>query len=129
MIKNKLFQSLTFFVIAFGLTFLLDKYLPEISYLGIQIKLILVGLGPLLSGLICYKIFETKNEYQITLHGIRPIITYSIIAIAVLLPLFLIKKVSKETIIISIITQFIYSFGEEFGWRHYLLNLTKGMNK
>ncbi len=129
MTKSKFLQSLIFFAIAFILTFIFNRFLPELSILGIDLKLIIVGFGPLLSGLFCYQIFNTANEYQISFSGIRPAITYTIVGIAVLLPLLLITKQSKATIIFSIITQFIYSLGEEFGWRHYLLNLTKGMNK
>jgi hypothetical protein len=129
MTKIKLLQSLAFFAIAYGLTFIFNRFLPQINLSGIDIKLIIVGFGPLLSGLICYQIFKTQNNYQISFIGVRPVITYAIIGIAILLPILLITKVSKEIIIFSIITQFIYSFGEEFGWRHYLLNLTNGMNK
>lgn len=129
MTKRNLLQALTFFAIAFGLTFIFNRFLSHIDFAGIDIKLILVGFGPLLSGLICYKAFNTSNNYQISLSGISPVITFSVVGIAVILPLLFINKFSKETIIISMITQIIYSFGEEFGWRHYLLNLTIGMNK
>ncbi|WP_460941526.1 CPBP family intramembrane glutamic endopeptidase [Spirosoma daeguense] len=43
-----------------------------------------------------------------------------------LLPFLTINTVSKTTIFSSVVSQFIYSFGEEFGWRHYLQNATAG---
>lgn len=128
-ILTKLIPSLTFFGIAFALTYTFDRFLPSILLTGIDFKLIIVGMGPLLSGLFCYAIFKTPNHYQISLQGSRPFITFTILGIAILLPILLNSNYSKETIIISIITQFTYSLGEEFGWRHYLLNLTSGMNK
>lgn len=91
-------------------------------------KDILCGWGPLLSGLICYKVFNVSNQYRISLNGAKPYLTWSIVFLALLLPFLTINTVSKRAILISVVSQFMYSFGEEFGWRHYLQNATYGLN-
>lgn len=106
MTRTKYFQVLIFYAMAFGLAFLLNRCLPEIKTAQIDIKTIITGFGPLLGGLFCYQFFGTKNTHRISLSGVRPVIRYGIIGLAVLLPLLLITRVSKERISFSFITQF-----------------------
>lgn len=116
-----------YFLGAFGLTFLFSR-LPEFSLGTIDVKEILCGWGPLLSGLICYKVFNVPNQYRISLNGAKPYLTWGIVLLALLLPFLTIHTVSKTTILSAVTSQFIYSLGEEFGWRHYLQNATHGLN-
>lgn len=126
--KKTLISVLTFFVLAVILTFLINQF-PPVHIWKIDITPILCGFGPLLSGMLCYQLFKTENVHQVNFNGLRPGITYGILGVAVLLPLLFINRLSKEAVLISILTQFVYSFGEEFGWRHYLQNATAGINK
>ena len=113
---------------AFGLTYVFNQ-LPELILLSIDVKEILCGWGPLLSGLICYQLFKVPNHYHITLNGVRPYLALGIVLLALSLPLVTIRSGSKVTLLTTIISQFLYSFGEEVGWRHYLQNATHGLNK
>ena len=125
--KSRLLSIIVYFLGAFGLTFAFSQ-LPELRVATIDCKDILCGWGPLISGLVCYQLFEVPNQYDISLSGAKPYLTWGIVGLALLLPFITIHAGSK-TIISSVVTQFIYSFGEEFGWRHYLQNATAGFNK
>lgn len=127
--KNKLIPLFTYFVLAFGIAFSLNRWLPDMRIVSVDLTAILTGLGPLLSGLICYRLFNLPNSYRITFSGVQPVITYAVLALMALLPVLFITKVPKTVIIASIITQFLYSLGEEYGWRHYLQNLTAGTSR
>ncbi len=124
--KRRLLSIGVYFLGAFGLTFLFSQ-LPKLMLGGIDVKDILCGWGPLLSGLICYKVFSVPNQHKISLSGAKPYLTWSLVFLALLLPFLTSYTVSKRTILISVASQFIYSFGEEFGWRHYLQNATYGL--
>ena len=57
--SNKVRDVVIFFAIAFGLTFLASQ-LPNPA-VGAVAKLLLCGFGPLVSGLICYRLLKTRN--------------------------------------------------------------------
>lgn len=126
MTKNIFFSIITFFVIAFGLTFVFSK-LPHISFYSIDIKDILCGFGPLLSGLICYKLFATPTNYSI--NGVQPLKVWLITIILAVTFIFTNSKSSLGFNLLFVLTQLIYCFGEEFGWRHYLQSATNKTNK
>lgn len=126
--NSKLLPILVYFLGAFGLTFAFG-YLPELTLGTIDCKDILLGWGPLLSGLVCYRLFKVPNHYAVSLNGAKPYLTWGIVFLALLLPFLTINSVSKTTILSSVVSQFVYSFGEEFGWRHYLQNATAGFNQ
>jgi membrane protease YdiL (CAAX protease family) len=124
--KQIAFPILTFFVLAFGLTFAFSL-LPNIPLGNIDIKDILCGFGPLLSGLICYGIFKTPTTYTIT--GTPPAKSILIVLIAAATFLLTHTKGGLAVNLFFVVSQIIYCFGEEFGWRHYLQSATSGLNK
>lgn len=125
--KGKLVPILVYFVGAFSLTFAFSQ-LPKWTIGTLDCTDILCGWGPLFSGLACYQFFKVPNQYTISLKGTKPYLTWGIVGLALLLPFLTINTVSKTTILSSVVSQFVYSFGEEFGWRHYLQNATAGLN-
>lgn len=128
MAKDSVLPILVYFFGAFALTFAFSK-LPELKVGAIDCKDILCGWGPLLSGLACYRLFKVPNQYIISFNGAKPYITWGIVVLALSIPFLTISTASTKTIFSSVVSQFIYSFGEEFGWRHYLQNATAGINK
>lgn len=125
--KSKLLSIIVYFLGAFGLTFAFSQ-LPELRVATIDCRDILCGWGPLFSGLLCYQLFKVPNQYYISLNGAKPYLTWGIVLVALLLPFLTIYTLSKEAILMSVVSQFVYSFGEEFGWRHYLQNATASLN-
>jgi len=117
---------ITFFVIAFGLTFAFSK-LPAIPFYSVDIKDILCGFGPLISGLICYKLFATPTKYSIS--GKQPLKAGLIVFISATTFILSNSKSSFSFNLLFALTQIIYCFGEEFGWRHYLQSVTDRINK
>lgn len=117
-----------FFVIAFSLTFL-GSQLPDLGYGNFGIKLILCGLGPSVSGLLCYQFLKTKNELGISMLGTRPV--FSIVICILPLVTFYLTRTEHELlpVLSYFLGQFLYCFGEQFGWRHYLQNATNFMNE
>jgi len=126
--KSAVVQLLSFFTLAFGLTFLAGLLQP-IEIWTIDIRIILCSLGPLASGLICYRLFKTENTYRVSIGGVKPILIFPIFSLAILLPILLYKGVDRSEIIATILAQLVIAFSEEFGWRHYLLNVTSGYNR
>lgn len=126
--KHKLLPILGYFLGAFALTFAFSK-LPDLKVGTIDCKDILCGWGPLLSGLACYRLFKVPNHYNISVNGAKPYLTWGVVLFALLIPFLTISTASTKAILSSVTSQFIYSFGEEFGWRHYLQNATAGINK
>ncbi|MBS1774670.1 MAG: CPBP family intramembrane metalloprotease [Bacteroidetes bacterium] len=126
MTKQTALSIITFFVIAFGLTFAFSK-LPPIPFYSIDIKDILCGFGPLISGVICYKFFATPTNYSIS--GTQPLKALLIIFITATTFILTNSKSSFGFNILFALTQIIYCFGEEFGWRHYLQSATNKTNK
>ena len=117
-----------FFVLAFGLSFLANQ-LPELAFGGFNRKLVLCGCGPLLAGLICYRLFRVKNETGVSLLGEQPV--FSVLICAVTLVVFCLTHGGSAlaALLVYLLMQFLYCLGEEFGWRHYLQNATAWMNE
>jgi membrane protease YdiL (CAAX protease family) len=124
--SKKLRDVAIFFAIAFGLTSLASQ-LPDLAIGTLNIKLHLCGFGPLVSGLICYRLPKTRNAIGVSLLGTR-----SAFSVAVCLPLTAVcltqTKHDLTVVLVYALTQFVYCLGEEFGWRHYLQNATSFMN-
>ncbi len=128
MTQKPILQLLVFFVLACGFTFLASK-IGAGTVWRIDLGLVLCSLGPLLSGLICYRLFKTENTYKISLGGVRPMLIFPIFSISILLPILLFKGASIQEIVSAIVLQLVLAFCEEFGWRHYLLNVTSSFNR
>lgn len=124
--KDKVLPILVYFGGAFCLTFVFSQ-LPRWTIGTLDATDILCGWGPLFSGLACYSLFKVPNYYGLSLKGAKPFLTGGIVLLALLLPFLTITTMSKTTILSSVVSQFIYSFGEEVGWRHYLQNATVGI--
>lgn len=127
--KQNLVPILSFFLLAFAFSWLVNEFVPPLTISHFDVKTILTGLGPMLGGFMCYALFKTPNTYRISLGGTRLWLSYGITVLAMLLPLFMSQKTNKVILIGSILTQFIYTLGEELGWRHYLQNVTSGFSK
>ncbi len=117
-----------FYVLAFGLTLLFAQAPATWEWGGVNVRLILCGWGPLLSGLLCYRLVRTENACGITLVGQRPLLSLGIVLLAIVLPILTARNASTATVVGLVATHFTYSFGEEFGWRHYLQNATSELN-
>ncbi|MEJ7625884.1 MAG: CPBP family glutamic-type intramembrane protease [Ferruginibacter sp.] len=113
---------LTFFLIAFILTFAFSQ-LPLLMLYSVNITEILCGAGPLISGLLCYKIFKTPTTYS--LDGKQPIKSWLLVIVSVITFMLTNTRSSFSSNLVFAITQLLYCFGEEFGWRHYLQSATK----
>lgn len=126
MTKKSALSILTFFAIALGLTFVLSKC-PTISFYSVDLKDILCGFGPLISGLICYRLFATSTTYSTA--GTQPQKVWLIVLISATTFILTNSKKDFSFNLLFILTQILYCFGEEFGWRHYLQSATKQTNK
>lgn len=128
LMTKKLRDVAIYFTIAFGLTFFASQ-ISDRAFGTFAIKLILCGFGPLASGLICYRLLKTRNAIGISLLGTRPV--FSVAVCIVPLTTFCLTQTKHDLIVILVyaLTQFVYCFGEEFGWRHYLQNATSHMNE
>ena len=126
MTKQTALSIITFFIIAFGLTFAFSKF-PSIPFYSVDIKDILCGFGPLISGLICYKVFATPTNYSII--GTQPLKVWLIVFISATTFILTNSKSSFRFNLLFALTQIIYCFGEEFGWRHYLQSATNKTNR
>ncbi len=126
--SNSVIQLLSFFILACGFTFL-ASFLPSINFYGVDVRTIICCMGPLLAGLFCYSVFKTENTYQISLTGVKPILIFPVFSLAILLPILLYKGLDRSAIIAVVINQLVIAFCEEFGWRHYLLNVTANCNR
>ncbi len=126
--KQAILPVLTFLLIAFAVSWLATHYVPVLVWQHIDVKEILTGCGPVLAGLVCYFVFKTPNTYRLSLAGSKPLVSCGLTALALLLPVLLSHKTDKTVIIGTVITQFLYTLGEESGWRHYLQNATSGFS-
>jgi membrane protease YdiL (CAAX protease family) len=123
--KQTTLSIITFFVLAFAISFVFSK-LPVFSYQSINSKDIICGFGPLISGLICYQIFKTPTTYSIT--GSQPLKAWLVVLVAGV-TFVLTTKGDLGFNLIFFVSQIIYCFGEEFGWRHYLQSATNNLHK
>ena len=126
--SKKLRDVVIFFAIAFGLTFLASQ-LPDLAIGTFNIKLLLCGFGPLVSGLICYRLLKTRNAIGVSLLGTRPVFSVAVCIVPLTTVCLTQTKHDLTVILVYALTQFVYCFGEEFGWRHYLQNATSFMNE
>ncbi len=117
-----------FFVFAFCLSYA-GSQLPDMTSGNWNIRLILCGCGPLVSGLVCYPAFKVRNELRISLLGTRPAVS-AVVCITPLVVLFLTQGTAGPLAVLSyFMAQLTYCFGEQFGWRHYLQNATNSMSE
>lgn len=116
----------TFAVLAGLLTFLASR-LPAISVSTIDLREILCGFGPLVSGLICYRLFGTPTTYSVV--GGQPLKVWGISLVVALICLVTTPGDNKGATALMIVSQLLYCFGEEFGWRHYLQSATHPLHK
>ena len=126
--SEKLRDVVIFFAIAFGLTFLASQ-LPDLAIGTFNIKLLLCSFGPLVSGLICYQLLKTKNAIGVSLLGTRPVFSVAVCIVPLATLCLTQTKHDLTVILVYFLAQFVYCFGEEFGWRHYLQNATSFMNE
>lgn len=126
MTKQTILSIITFFAIAFGLTFAFSQ-LPPILFSSVDIREMLCGFGPLISGLICYQLFKTPTTYSIG--GTQPLKTWFIVIITATTFMLTNTKSNFSFNFLFVLSQLIYCFGEEFGWRHYLQSATNNLNK
>jgi hypothetical protein len=126
--SNKARDVVIYFAIAFGLTFLASQ-LPDLAIGACNIKLLLCGFGPLVSGLICYQLLKTKNAIGVSLLGTRPVFSVAVCIVPLATLCLTQTKHDLTVILVYAVTRFVYCFGEEFGWRHYLQNATSFMNE
>ncbi len=126
--SKKLRDVVIYFAIAFGLTSLASQ-LPDLAIGTVHIKLLLCGFGPLVSGLICYRLLKTRNAIGISLLGTRPVFSVAVCIVPLTTVCLTQTKYDLTVILVYALTQFVYCFGEEFGWRHYLQNATSFMNE
>ena len=124
--NKKIRDVAIFFVIAFGLTFLASQ-LPDLG--SGALNLLLCGFGPLVSGLICYWLLKTKNDLKISLLGTRPVFSVAMCILPITIYWLTQTKYDLKVFLVIALTQFLYCFGEQFGWRHYLQNATSFMNE
>ena len=127
--KQPVLPIVIFAFSAFGFSWAANQFLPTLIYLGVDIKEIMTGFGPALSGLICYRIFSVPNTFKLSLAGSKPVLTGSIGLLSLLLPILLIHQSNKITLVSLVLSQFAYTLGEEFGWRHYLQNAVANFTK
>jgi hypothetical protein len=128
MMSNRLRDIIIFFSIAFGLTFLAAQ-VPALAVGSFNIKLLLCGFGPLLSGLICYRLLRTKNTVGTSLFGTRPVFSVTVCIVPIATYCLTQSKYDLTVILVYPLTQLVYCYGEEYGWRHYLQNATSFMNE
>jgi membrane protease YdiL (CAAX protease family) len=126
MTKRTAVSIFTFFVLAFGLTYGFSS-LPSIPVATVDLRDILCGFGPLLSGLICYRIFKTPTTYSAT--GAQPMKTWLIVLASASTFILTNTKDGFTYNVLFAVSQIVYCFGEEFGWRHFLQSATNQINK
>lgn len=117
-----------FTILAFALSWSTNRLLPELNVSSLNLKEIFTGFGPAMSGLICYKLFGTPNTYKLSLAGSRPALSLGIVALSLALPILCLEKPDPVLWAGFVVTQFVYTLGEELGWRHYLQNAIAPLN-
>lgn len=117
-----------FIALAAGLTFLASR-LPELKFGVFNLKLLLCGCGPLVSGLICYWVLKTKNVTGVSILGARPVFSVAVCVVPLVVFCLTQSKGELAVLLVYAVAQLLYCFGEEFGWRHYLQNATGLMNE
>jgi len=121
-LSKKTASILTFFTIAISLRYYIDVIKPDfLLNLHLYLQILLLGIGPLIGGLIVVKFFKRPNFLKI--FGLNFWKTIAIVAIPMIL--FSLVGVIENGIpslnlfkIIGIII--LYALFEEYGWRGYL---------
>ncbi len=126
MTKSTTLHILTFFGLAFGLTFAFSKLPPIILY-AIDFREMLCGMGPLLGGLVCYQIYGISTSYSVA--GTQPIKIWAMVGLVSFTFLLTNTGTSLSTSLPFMLSQMLYCFGEEYGWRHYLQTVTNPLHK
>ena len=120
-----------FYIIAIGLRYYITEIKPDFyTNSNLYIKVLLLGIGPLLGGLFVIKFLKRPNELKLlgigfskTLLAISiPIVLFSLIGI-----LDTGKPYMNAPKIVAIIL--IYALFEEYGWRNYLQSELSELNK
>lgn len=129
--SKKIGSIIVFFTIAISLRYYIDVIKPDFLLdLNLYLKILLLGVGPLVGGLIVVKIFKRPNFLNLFSLGLWK--TATIIAIPMLLfslvgiletgtPYFNAPK------IIGILM--LYALFEEYGWRGYLQSELSDLKK
>ena len=120
--SKKIASILTFFTIAISLRYYIDIIKPSfILDLHLYLQILLLGIGPLIGGLIVVKFFKRPNFLKI--FGLNFWKTIAIVAIPMILFSFVgvIENGTPSLNLFKIIGILIlYALFEEYGWRGYL---------
>lgn len=127
--KQLVLPIFVFALLAFAFSWAVNQFLPALTWFDIDVKEIMTGFGPALSGLICYRIFGIPNTFKLSLVGTKPAVVGGIVFLSLLLPVLLSHQADKVGMTGLVLSQFIYTLGEEFGWRHYLQNAVASLTK
>ena len=129
--SKKIASILTFFIIAISLRYYIDVIKPSFLLdLHLYLQILLLGIGPLIGGLIVVKFFKRPNFLKI--FGLNFWKTITIVAIPMIL--FSLVGVIENGIpslnLFKIIGIFIlYALFEEYGWRGYLQSELSDLKK
>jgi len=129
--SKKIASILTFFIIAISLRYYIDVIKPSFLLdLHLYLQILLLGIGPLIGGLIVVKFFKRPNFLKI--FGLNFWKTITIVAIPMIL--FSLVGVIENGIpslnlfkIIGIVI--LYALFEEYGWRGYLQSELSDLKK
>ena len=100
--KQNLLPILVFFLLAFVLSWLANEFIPPLTVRYPDVKTILTGLAPAVSGLLCYVIFKTPNTNRTSPGGTRPLFSYGSAFLVLLLPLLMSRKATYPVLVGSI---------------------------
>jgi membrane protease YdiL (CAAX protease family) len=129
--SKKIASILTFFTIAILLRYYIDVIKPNFLLdLHLYLQILLLGIGPLIGGLVVVKFFKRPNFLKI--FGLNFWKTIAIVAIPMIL--FSLVGVIENGIpslnLFKIIGIFIlYALFEEYGWRGYLQSELSDLKK
>lgn len=119
-------RIIVFFLLAFGISYAVS-FFSEAFSISEYLREILPGLGPILAGIFCSKLFGTKKTYSVL--GAQPLKTILIFSIPLITFFISFSPNDLWKTSLFLITQVAYCFGEEWGWRGYLQNETSALNK
>jgi membrane protease YdiL (CAAX protease family) len=129
--SKRIVSILTFFSIAISLRYYIDVIKPNFLLdLHLYLQILLLGVGPLIGGLVVVKIFKRPNFLKIL--GINIWKTITIVAIPMLL--FSLVGVVENGVPSINLFKFIgililYALFEEYGWRNYLQSELSDLKK
>lgn len=101
---------------AFGL-------LPALQLYDVDLRATLCSLGPLLGGLLCYRLFDVPAAYSFAGHSTDLHPKWTLLGVCLA---FLIEHARQDLAynLVWLFTGLLYAFGQEYGWRHYLHSAT-----